>query len=242
MTADDSRASRLLDEDEQQAANVANPLYMPWQALSALAFETGQAVRQTFSESGVSTTGHVQQGTHHHISSNETGSRNYPDHTDQPQPASNSSAGPESIDVKPGPGNIDQGAVQADITRVQRKMLSTDAAKEVILRFNFLSGRESKVRQSITSSCKAFRVLVKCCVLLQAALLCIVVSILMGAGVLIAEFVRKMQQGNKPYPFRHLAVYDWNVAVGSTCLLLVTISLTALTWRVLDAVRLHKRW
>ena len=36
--------------------------------------------------------------------------------------------------------------------------------------------------------------------------------------------------------------FAWDAAVGSTCLLLVTISLGFLLWRVLDAIRLKKKW
>ena len=49
-------------------------------------------------------------------------------------------------------------------------------------------------------------------------------------------------QGNKPFPYRQKTTYVWNVAVGSTCLLLVTLSLGGLVFRVLDAVRLRKNW
>ncbi|KAL0050037.1 hypothetical protein WJX82_003243 [Trebouxia sp. C0006] len=97
--------------------------------------------------------------------------------------------------------------------------MSTDAATEVILRFNFMGGRESK-----------------------GALLCVALSIVVGAGVLIAEFVHKMQLGSSPTILRHKTTPVWNVAIGSTCLLLVTLSLGSLLWRVLAAVRLHKHW
>lgn len=36
--------------------------------------------------------------------------------------------------------------------------------------------------------------------------------------------------------------FAWDAAVGSTCLVLVTISLGFLLWRVLDAIRLKKNW
>lgn len=39
-----------------------------------------------------------------------------------------------------------------------------------------------------------------------------------------------------------IPTFAWNAAVGSTCLLLVTISLGFLLWRVLDAVGLKKNW
>ncbi|KAL0042227.1 hypothetical protein WJX77_006708 [Trebouxia sp. C0004] len=98
-------------------------------------------------------------------------------------------------------------------------MLSTDAATEVILRFNFMGGRESK-----------------------AALLCVALSILAGAIVLIVEFVHKIKQGGRKATIQNTATWVWNVAIGSICLLLVTVFLGNLLWRVLDAVRLHKNW
>ena len=40
---------------------------------------------------------------------------------------------------------VESEAVQAEIDRVQRKVLSRDAATEVILRFNFMTGPEARV-------------------------------------------------------------------------------------------------
>ena len=51
-----------------------------------------------------------------------------------------------------------------------------------------------------------------------------------------------MLQGNDAYSFRRNTIYVWNVAVGSSCLLLVTISILGIAWRVLVAARLHKTW
>ena len=51
-----------------------------------------------------------------------------------------------------------------------------------------------------------------------------------------------MLQGNKTAIVNHTATWVWNVAIGSICLLLVTVFLGNLLWRVLDAVRLHKHW
>ncbi len=52
----------------------------------------------------------------------------------------------------------------------------------------------------------------------------------------------RMLQGNKTAIVNHTATWVWNVAIGSICLLLVTVFLGNLLWRVLDAVRLHKHW
>ena len=51
-----------------------------------------------------------------------------------------------------------------------------------------------------------------------------------------------MLQGDDGYSFRRKTIYVWNVAVGSSCLLLVTISVLGIVWRVLVAARLHKTW
>ena len=51
-----------------------------------------------------------------------------------------------------------------------------------------------------------------------------------------------VMQGKKPVELYQATMDVCNVVLGSTCLLLVTISLGSLIWRVLDAVRLHKHW
>jgi len=52
-----------------------------------------------------------------------------------------------------------------------------------------------------------------------------------------------MLQGNGPATIKqHGATWVWNVAIGGICLLLVSVFLGSLLWRVLDAVRLHKHW
>ena len=132
------------DERQSAAADAVSSLYTPFHTLTALAVETGQAVRQTFGESEVGTSGHVEQGSQHVA---------LPKHDDR----SHLSTEPEALfaddqlnaaqrRAKVSPVSVDPEAVRADIERVRRKTLSTDAATEVILRFNFMGGRESKVR------------------------------------------------------------------------------------------------
>ncbi|KAA6424283.1 MAG: hypothetical protein FRX49_05495 [Trebouxia sp. A1-2] len=77
------------------------------------------------------------------------------------------------------------------------------------------------------------------CAALQAALLCVVASIIAGAGVLITEFVRKMETGHKPYNIRSTAIYKWNVAVGSACWLLVTGMLVTFGWGIFMLFLVH---
>ena len=55
-------------------------------------------------------------------------------------------------------------------------------------------------------------------------------------------YASQLLQGSSPTVLRHRTTSVWNVAIGSTCLLLVTLSLGSLLWRVLDAVRVHKHW
>ena len=63
--------SQLQHDGDSGGSNTASPLYLPWQTISVLASETGQAVRQTFSDSGICTSGHVQQGLQYHVSPSE---------------------------------------------------------------------------------------------------------------------------------------------------------------------------
>ncbi len=144
MTTSRNDAGELYDEAELGAADAANPLYMPWQTLSTLATETGQAVRQTFTESGLSVIGHVQQGSQHHTSPNP---HKVSDRSDELLLDSGQVGAVQEVEANKATasGSLDGGAVQADIKRVERKMMSADAATEVVLRFNFMSARESRV-------------------------------------------------------------------------------------------------
>ena len=147
MTLRTDRAHMLQEETEAVESNVTSSLYAPWQTLSALATETSQAVRETFTDSGVDTRGHVQQGLHRHVPQSVQ---------ERTTPASQ----PETFEVLANdqdngqvwkhastaqPDHITHEAVQADISRVTTKIMSADAATEVVLRFNFLSGKEAKV-------------------------------------------------------------------------------------------------
>ena len=123
MTHRKHGGSGLQEETEAVESNVASSLYAPWQTLSALATETGQAVRITFTDSGIDTQGHVQQGSLHHV----------PQHAQERTfPASR----PETFDVLASdqdigqgwkqssagqPDHISQEAVQADISRVSHR-------------------------------------------------------------------------------------------------------------------------
>ena len=49
-------------------------------------------------------------------------------------------------------------------------------------------------------------------------------------------------QKNKIQLYRHQVVYVWNIAVGSACWLLVTVSLASFLWHVFNAVGLRKNW
>ena len=132
----------LRDESGMGAETTGNPLYSPWQAISALATETGQAVRQTFSDSGVGTSGLVQQSSAHHAASLGQADADQ----SKPRPNGQISAAQQDADSQQAAGRIHAEAVQADVAHVEKKLLSTDAVTEVILRFNFLSGTESRVR------------------------------------------------------------------------------------------------
>ena len=143
----------LHSERGSVAADAVSSMYAPWQTLSALAAETSHAVRQTLVESNVDTSGHVHQGLQHHAPAH---SDSLADLSEEPesllelQPESllntHASAAQRKIKQSPGADHVNTQAVNEDISRVKRKMMSTDAATEVILRFNFMGGRESKVR------------------------------------------------------------------------------------------------
>ena len=132
---------QLQHAGDDGASNTASPLYLPWQTISVSASETGQAVRQTFSDSGIGTSGHVQQGLQYHVSSSERS-----DHLPQSQESLFDSGQADWKDEETAAAVIAREAVQADVQRVQTKMVSTNAATEVSLRFNFMGGRESQVR------------------------------------------------------------------------------------------------
>ena len=140
----------ILQRDERQsaAADAVSSLYTPFQTLTALAVETGQAVRQTFGESEVGTGGHVEQGSQHDaLPKNDDRSH----HQTEPEALSADgrvNAAQRKRRDESSPVGVDPEVVRAEIDRVQRKTLSTNAATEVILRFNFMGGRESKVRKS----------------------------------------------------------------------------------------------
>lgn len=132
-------------ERQSAAADAVSSLYTPFHALTALAVETGQAVRQTFGESEVETSGHVEQGSQH-IALPKHDDRS---HLSEPEALfADGQVNAAQRRAKVSPVRVDPDAVRADIDRVRRKTLSTDAATEVILRFNFMGGRESKVPQS----------------------------------------------------------------------------------------------
>lgn len=133
---------QLRADSELGAADLYNPLHLPWQTLSALATETGHAFRQTFTASGVGTGGHVQQVSQYRTSPN--GIRNA-DEPDETLLVSDQVSTVQSEASSPTPASAHLNAVQEDMSRVARKMLTTDASTEVILRFNFMSARESRV-------------------------------------------------------------------------------------------------
>lgn len=146
------RATARQQDEQEYAPTTGSSIYMPWQTLQALASETGQAVRQTFSDSGINTSGYVQQGVQIHASPQHYKRQ---DHSHKPQTllsTGQEKAAQWNVKGVPTPASHALDSVQAEISRVQRKMLSTDAATEVVLRFNYLSGGESKVHS--TSCCR----------------------------------------------------------------------------------------
>ena len=148
--------SHLQTAKEVSVSSTAGPLYVPWQTISALASETGQAVRQTFLDNRIGDGGHVQQGVQYHVSPSEHANHSPKSHESLldsmhdplPQlqgPLLDSGQADWKVGNTSDVDGVGRDAVQAEVQRVQAKMVSTDAATEVILRFNFMGGRESKV-------------------------------------------------------------------------------------------------
>lgn len=137
-------ADLLSGERQPGAIDAVTSVIAPWQTLSALATETGQAVRQklTHPDAGVGK-GHVQQGVQQDPTAAADGR---PDEFTTLSHSAQVSAAQRRVKSVGPSGHIDQEAIQANIRQVQRKVVSTDAATEVVLRFNFMTARESKVR------------------------------------------------------------------------------------------------
>ena len=146
MASRGENATQSSSDGDPVETNGASSLYMPWQALSVLASETGQAVRQTFTESGVSTSGHVEQGPKYHTSAMPVQDTDQLNEPQLQEALLDSSQVQWNVEEPPTSVSDTREIFKAEIGRVQRKLLSTDAATEVTLRFNFMGGRESKVR------------------------------------------------------------------------------------------------
>ena len=142
MGARGDDTGQLHADSELDAADGYNPLHLPWQTLSALATETGHAFKQTFTESGVSTSGRLQQGSQYLSSPNDNRKAAEPDKTllDSGQVCG---VGSEASSLTPSSAHLK--AVEEDMSQVARKILTTDASTEVVLRFNFMSAQESRV-------------------------------------------------------------------------------------------------
>lgn len=119
-------------------------VHSTWHALSALASEQQHAFRHIFADGqAVKTPGQVQ---HEHESTRR-------DLTNPAPP-------PEALDDRLLSSNATEverefpfeEAVQAEVDDVQTRAISTDPNKEVVLRFDFLSGRDSRVWNLSVSS------------------------------------------------------------------------------------------
>ena len=138
-----------VSDAEEELIHDAGPRNMPWQAVSALASEYGNAVRETFTQdSSITTSGRVEQGRRVHASRHE---HKRVDQSTEPKAGHVTGQRRDS-----GSDKRVAEAVQADIQRVKRKIVAADASTEVILRFNFMSGAEARVWDSCT-------VLFTCC-------------------------------------------------------------------------------
>lgn len=111
-----------------------------WKALSALAFEYTEAVRQTVSsDSGIGSTGSV------HRESRAAPDVEIEDATDLetsswPQPKAARRPGPHTPDDA-----VHVAAVQAEAARVAAKIPPLDLQADVVLRFDFITAHDSRV-------------------------------------------------------------------------------------------------
>ena len=127
-----------VSDAEEELVHDAGPRNMPWQAVSALASEYGNAVRETFTQvTTISTSGRVEQGRRVHASGYK---HQHFAQSNEPEAGYVSGERREANSDK----RVSE-AVQADIQRVNRKIVAADASTEVILRFNFMSGAEARV-------------------------------------------------------------------------------------------------
>ena len=118
---------------------------MPWQAFSAIASEYGHAVREAFTQDPQTiTTGHVEQSQPLHARLAGPKLSDLPE-LQTPAVSGHSSAALDKIAGVFASPTTAAEAVQAEIQKVEMKIMSADASKEVILRFNFMSGAESRV-------------------------------------------------------------------------------------------------
>ena len=147
-----SNEDDLLSEGRQPGAlHAVHELIAPWQTVSALAAETGQAVmRLTGVDASTDTHGRVEQSRERYNMIPKDQERlAESDKADfMVDSAHVSEVLWKTAEGSCASGHVDPAAVQAVINKVESKMVSTDAATQVVLRFNFMTGPESKVRHS----------------------------------------------------------------------------------------------
>ena len=138
MSSRSSRTDQLTVDSELNvnSASFISPLSTPWQTLSALAAETGNAIKETLADATLDADGSVKQGSQQHVARELD--RQHDLSQNEPQSLSENA-------LDSATACADE-AVQAHIRQVTRRIVSTDTATEVVLRFNFLSGKEAKVR------------------------------------------------------------------------------------------------
>lgn len=120
--------------------------YIPqaWHALSVLASEQQHAFRHIFADGqAVKTPGQVQ---HEHESNRRDLNKSAPppEASDDRLQSTNATEVESEVPF--------EEAVQAEVDDVQTRAISTDPNKEVVLRFDFLSGRDSRVWNLSVSS------------------------------------------------------------------------------------------
>ena len=136
----------FVDEPGHSAYADAGPLHEPWQVVSSLASEYGNAVKHALGNNqDIATSGDVRY------------ERKLPcqpriwldQHDNLPLRASEPdrlSHNRQSMGhTQPETGHADSSAIQAEVKRVSSKIAVPDAARDVFLRFDFMSERDSRV-------------------------------------------------------------------------------------------------
>lgn len=171
-----------------------------WNTLSVLASECAHAVSDVLpGNKSLGKSGHVGHESHLQRSSSPQCKQNDPSSQDsfgrQSPELDNQARQRESL--REDTLDTDE-VVRSEAAKVGAKFASVDASTEVVLRFDFMDGYDTKVSNGCFFFCESRRArLHNDCYrnsVLQVASGAILIATLVGTGVLIAEFTEKMSE------------------------------------------------